>query len=89
MSPRSAPIRIDPEASVTWDDKATPPTTPGVYRVKYVDHSGTVEHLDGRPCLAYWDGVDTWSERWFVSVAEAYQAKMRPGRMYEWTGASL
>ena len=68
-----------------WHVRDDPPNIPGVYQVRYEDHSGVHEYLNGRPCLAYWDGVDTWSFGWFFSEREAYKAKMRaPGLVYEW-----
>lgn len=81
----------DQNATIIWNDEsAEPPSLPGVYRVKYMDHHSKVDLIAGRPVVAYWDGINTWSFPWATSVKEAYKAKMMlPGRKLDWSGQPL
>lgn len=75
-----------------WQSRTDePPRIPGVYEVKMNDGTDNlIEAIAGKRILAYWDGVDTWSYPWCLSVHETYRSKMMPAdRMLVWRGDPL
>lgn len=74
-----------------WRSESTPPRIPGVYHVSMNFCGKEISEISGKPVLAYWDGVDTWSTPWATTVEEAYanSDKKQVGAMLKWSGPDL